>query len=174
MAYSVSQIINIAKISQYLCANDIDKKGIYGGGQDLSLPRKIYCVRKNVEWLFSLSSTDTSLIQTSNYLYALCAPYNQQAINMLAISGGSISPVSPINSPEPYDFEVTSSSFIVDGQSVKNIPLFRGYNLLFIRGNIPQSQVNIGGNYFTWDKNTGDLQIFGAAQLGEIIQLYPY
>jgi len=52
MAYTVSQIINIAKISQFLCLLDIEKKGLYGGGQDLSLPRKIYCVRKNVEWLF--------------------------------------------------------------------------------------------------------------------------
>jgi hypothetical protein len=174
MAYTVSQIINIAKISQFLCLLDIEKKGLYGGGQDLSLPRKIYCVRKNVEWLFSLSSSDSSLVSTSNYLYALCAPYNQQALFLLNISGGQVSPVSPVNAPEPYDFEVTSSSFIVDGQSVKSIPLFRGYNLLLIRGGIPQSQTNIGGNYFIWNKNTAQLEMFGAAQLGEIIQLYPY
>jgi len=47
---TIPQIIEIAKISQYLSENDIAKKGLYGGGMDLLLPRKIYCVRKNVEW----------------------------------------------------------------------------------------------------------------------------
>jgi hypothetical protein len=50
--YNILDIINIAKISQYLCENDIDKKGLFGGGVDLLLPRKIYNIRKSVEWLY--------------------------------------------------------------------------------------------------------------------------
>ena len=74
--YTIIQKINIAKISQYLCLNDIDKKGLFGGGVDLQLPNKIYNIRKSVEWLYNLSPTDASLVSTSDYLYALCAPYN--------------------------------------------------------------------------------------------------
>lgn len=50
---TVADIIQIAEISQYLCANDIDKKGLYGGGVDLLLPDKIYNIRKSVEWAFN-------------------------------------------------------------------------------------------------------------------------
>jgi hypothetical protein len=52
---SVLDKINIAKISQFLCLNDIDKKGLYGGGVDLQLPRKIYNIRKSVEWMYNNS-----------------------------------------------------------------------------------------------------------------------
>lgn len=53
--YSTIQKINIAKVSQYLCLNDIDKRGLYGGGVDLQLPNKIYNIRKSVEWLYNNS-----------------------------------------------------------------------------------------------------------------------
>ena len=43
-------IIKVAKISQYLIQDDIQKKGLYGGGIDLLLPQKIYNIRKSVEW----------------------------------------------------------------------------------------------------------------------------
>jgi hypothetical protein len=95
--YTVAQKINIAKISQYLCLNDISKKGLYGGGVDLDLPNKIYNIRKSVEWLYMLDSNDSSLTATSDYLYALCAPYNLQAAYIInTFNGGSTSPVSPI------------------------------------------------------------------------------
>lgn len=47
---TVEDIIKIAKISQYLSQNDIVDKGLYGGGTDLLLPRKLYNIRKSVEW----------------------------------------------------------------------------------------------------------------------------
>lgn len=52
---SVLDKINIAKISQFLCLNDVDKKGLYGGGVDLQLARKIYNIRKSVEWMYNNS-----------------------------------------------------------------------------------------------------------------------
>ena len=60
---TTQEIINIAKVSQYLCENDIAKKGLSGGGIDLQLPSKIYNIRKNVEWLNGLDSNDDSLIK---------------------------------------------------------------------------------------------------------------
>ena len=91
MTYTVAEIINIAKISQYLCANDIVKKGLYGGGVDSLLPRKLYCIRKNIEFFYNLDTTLSSLTPASYYLYALCAPYNQEAAYILnTVSGGTV------------------------------------------------------------------------------------
>lgn len=72
---SVPFIIQIAKVSQYLAQNDIDNKGLYGGGIDLDLPKKLYNIRKSVEWMYNQDSTDPSLVGTSEYLLALCSKY---------------------------------------------------------------------------------------------------
>ena len=69
------QTIRIAKLSQYLAQNDIEKNGLYGGGVDLLLPKKIFCVRKNVSWMYEINPDDSSLQATTNYLYALCGKY---------------------------------------------------------------------------------------------------
>lgn len=103
---TVQDIINIAKISQYLCVNDIRQKGLYGGGVDLLLPRKLYCVRKNVEWLYNLDSSDESLTSTSNYLYSLCGKY-ALAASQISCSGGSVSPINPNPS---YVFAILQAS----------------------------------------------------------------
>ena len=65
--YSILDKINIAKVSQYLCLNDIDKRGLYGGGVDLQLPNKIYNIRKSVEWLYD-NSPDTAEQRAKGYL----------------------------------------------------------------------------------------------------------
>lgn len=51
---TIQTIVNIAKLSQPYCLLDITKKGLFGGGVDLLLPRKIYTVRKDVNWLLDL------------------------------------------------------------------------------------------------------------------------
>ena len=33
--FTPAQVILIAKVSQYLAENDIDKKGLYGGGMEI-------------------------------------------------------------------------------------------------------------------------------------------
>lgn len=87
---TVSEIISIAKVSQYLAQVDILKKGLFGGGIDRLLPRKLYCIRKNVEWMYEVDAADTTLTATSNYLYALCAPYNVQAQLIIGGGGGGV------------------------------------------------------------------------------------
>lgn len=76
---SVPSIIEIAKVSQYLAQNDIDNKGLYGGGVDLDLPKKLYNIRKSVEWMYDQDSTEPSLGATSEYLLALCSKYRSLA-----------------------------------------------------------------------------------------------
>jgi hypothetical protein len=173
MLLTVVQTIQVAKISQALATADIARRGLFAGGRDIRTPRKIYMVRKDVEWLYGLDPSDDSLTGTANFLYALCAPYNLEALNMIN-QGGAVSPVSPSSVPDPYDFEVSASSFIVNGESTKTIESFIGYNLLFIRSNIPQSQVDQGSSFFSWNRVTGEFVCSPAAFTGELFQLYPF
>jgi hypothetical protein len=173
MLLTVPETIQVAKISQYLSSNDIDKAGLFGGGMDIQLPRKIYCVRKNVEWRYDIDPTDDSLTATSNYLYALCGKYGLYAQSVTG-GGGAVSPVSPSSVPDPYDFEVDASSLIANGESTKTIESFIGYNLLFIRSNVPQSQVDQGSSFFSWNRVTGEFVCSPAAFTGELFQLYPF
>jgi len=175
---SISDIISIAKISQYLSSNVIEKSGLNGGGVNKKLPRLLYCVRKNVEWAYG-NSTDYENIQaTANYLYALCAAYNIQANYILnnGVGGVVLSPVNPPNFyPNPLDFEVTASSIILQGESTLDLSNYgyTGFNILFFVGHIQQSVVNDGGAYYSWNKNTAILTLYNrTAQLGDIFTIY--
>lgn len=122
---SVSEIISIAKICQYLSFVDNQRKNVYNGTIDLQLPRKLYCVRKSVEWLFNLDPTDDTLIGTANFLYALCAPYSGQAQIIAATASGGIivNPVTgqPINLQDislEFELGTTASPVSVNGVNV--------------------------------------------------------
>ena len=103
------QVIMIAKVSQYLAENDIEKKGLYGGGMDLLLPKKIYCVRKNVSWMYDMNSSDSSLQATTNYLYALCGKYAAAAQAIL--SQNLITEIA--NNPSQANILTQGASYIV-------------------------------------------------------------
>lgn len=90
----IQTILDIANISEYLAVCDIERGGLYGGGQIGDLPRKIYVVKKNVQWMFDLDPDDDTLRFTANYLYALCNRY-VLAAQHISGGGGSVSPVVP-------------------------------------------------------------------------------
>lgn len=110
MAFTIPQIIDIAKISQYLSSNDIRKSGLYGGGQDLLLPRKIRNIRKDVEYWYDLDSSDDTLVGTANYLYAMCGKYSLAAAQILGTGGGSVSPINPTGSFS-FPIKITQTAF---------------------------------------------------------------
>jgi len=118
---TVSEKINIAKISQPYAAVDILRKGYAGGGVDLRLALKIYTVRKSVEWRASMeddagyTSYSAGLIKTSNFLYSLCGYYGLGSFD----SGGSVAPIVPIT-PDIYPFFISSSDFESDGVTYIN------------------------------------------------------
>jgi hypothetical protein len=173
MALTVADILNIARISQYIATIDIEKGKFFGRRIAPETPQILYNERKAVEWQYNLDPADTSLTETSNYLYSLCRGYNLQA-QQISGTGGTISPVNPSQIPSPYDFEVTASSIVPAGATTATLSAFIGFNLLFVRNGIPQSTLNIGGNsYFSWNKNLGLLTISPAAIAGEQFQLYP-
>lgn len=112
---------------------------------------------------------------TANYLYWICGKFQLGAQYIITgTGGGSVVPINPGATPNPSEFEVTTSSFIPEGTSTINIPAYVGYNLLFVRNNVPQSTVNLGASYFSWNKITGQFACYPAAVGGELFQLYPY
>lgn len=169
---TVAQIINIAKISQYLADKDVSLGALFGRRITPDTPKVLYMERKAVEFLYDLDPTDDSLTLTANYLYSLCRGYNLKAQSITG--GGSVAPPVPGTAPLPKIFIVnTSSSFIQDGQSSKVITDFIGWNLLFARNGIPQSTITTESSYYTWNKTTGLFTCVGAAVDTELFALYP-
>jgi hypothetical protein len=176
MALAVSDIIAIARISQYLASADIKKGSLFGKRVDPFSPVVLYCERKAVEYIYGLDASDTTLAGTANYLYSLCRGYNLQAQGILAAGGGgSISPINTSTAPDPVQFNVSATTAVVTGATTGTIGAFIGWNLLFVRGGIPQTTVNEGGgaSYYSWDRALGTLTISPAAIVGELFQLYP-
>lgn len=178
MSYPTSDVITWAKGSQALAGiGEYKKKVLRGGNIDSDLARKIYVERKSLEWQLSQNPTDSDniLVGQTNYVYDLCFPYMLEA---QFISGGGGLVIDPVSSglPMPYDFEITASSNpLADGQDTVTLSSFIGFNLIFNRGNIPQSSFKpvAGGSYYTWNRITGLFQSFPAATSGEIFQIVP-
>jgi len=176
MPLSYSDIIAVARISQYLAENDELKGSLFGARIAPGTGRILYCERKAVEWMYNLDPTNDTLTLTSNYLYSLCRGYNLRAQRIYATSGGgSVAPPDVNTAPNPIQFNVGAATAIVTGATTGTITTFIGYNLLFVRGGIPQTTVNEGGGatYYSWDKTTGLLTISPSAIAGELFQLYP-
>lgn len=167
MPYTVAQIINIAKVSQYLAQIDVAKGRLFGPRKIPMSPQILYAERKAVEWLYDIDPTNSTLTLTANYLYSLCRGYNLQAANIVnSGSGGSVSPISPtLPPPFPYQFEVTTTSFIAEGDTSKVFPsAWIGREILFIRNAVPQGTVVLTqSNYYSWDSATATLTLFGPA-----------
>ncbi len=173
MPLTTAQVINIAKISQFLASQDVAKGSLFGKRISPQTPSVLYMERSAVEWMYDTDPANSTLQLTCNYLYSLCRGYNLQAQRITG-SGGSVSPVNPTTAPNPYEFEVSGSSFIATGESTKTITAFSGYNILFVRNNVPQSTVDLGsGSYYSWDKNTKIFTCTPAASAGELFQIYP-
>lgn len=169
MPLTVAQKLNIASICEYIISNAIKKGGLDGSGIDLLLPQKIYNIRTTIQYLYGLNPADTSLESTTNYLYAMCGKYalaaqvvNNQAGTIAGVSGAA-------SAPNPYDFIVSASSFIVTGATTKTITAFIGYNIEFVRASIPQYTTNPGdgSTYYSFDKNTGIFTLSVAAGVDE-------
>lgn len=175
MAYTVAQIIAIAKVSQYLAQNDVAKGRLFGPRKIPLSPKILYAERKAVEWLYGLDPTNSTLTLTANYLYSLCRGYNLKAANIVnGGSGGGVSPVSPSSAPSRLDFLVSTSSFLPTGTTSFTFPAtWKGFNLAFNRDNLPQSQVQSETTSFLWDRTTAQFSCSPALIAGELIALIP-
>lgn len=135
---TVPEIIDIRPIAQYLATIDIPKKGLYGGGTDVNLPRKIYLIGKSVQRIFDNDPTDDTLELTANFLYTLLGIYGLKAM-VVEESAGTVSPVQPGPvSGILFPFYIHSSDFESDGVTYLNTKIV-GVNIsLFINEYVQQ------------------------------------
>lgn len=111
---TIAEIIGISKVSQWLSTTAIIRGGLYGNGLDLQLPRKLYCIRKNVEYRYvqeDIAGGETpsqELVSVSNKLYSLCYAVNE-ATNIFnnGTGGGSVTPASP----QQFPIYITQDNF---------------------------------------------------------------
>ncbi len=83
-SYSVSQILTIAKISEYLAGNASTKDKLFKNTFiDKELSKVIYMERVGIQNRYNLNPSDSTLIQTSNYLFDLLGKYSAQAESIL-------------------------------------------------------------------------------------------
>jgi hypothetical protein len=175
---SISEIIEIGRASTYLSANYVSKQALFGGTVIKPTPPvQIAFVTDALDWGNSGGAqTEASLRSTANYLYWLCGLFQLQAQRIISgAGGGSVSPTPSGGAlPNPYDFEVTvDSEPLADGEGSVTLSAFIGYNIAFNRGQVPQSTVDVGGSYYSWNRTTGLFTCTPTAVLGELFQIIP-
>jgi hypothetical protein len=146
-------------------------------GDNLATESEDPLITQNFNNIVVSTSENISARGVANYLYWLCGKFALEAQFLITgAGGGTVIPIMPGSTPSPIEFEVTASSYMVNGQSTVTIPSFKGYNLLFVRNNVPQSIIDMGGgsSYFSWNKVTGVFTCYPAATSGELFQLYPF
>lgn len=176
MALSYSDIIGIAKISQFLAANDVAKGSLFGGRISPNTPKILYMERMAVEWMYNIDPSDSSLTLTANYLYSLCRGYNLAAQGILNQGGGGqVSPINITTAPNQIEFNVGASTLLATGATSCTISAYTGFNIILVRGGVPQTTVNEGGgaSYYSWDRDLAQLVVSPQVYAGELIQIYP-
>jgi hypothetical protein len=175
------QQINIEKVSQYLCAEDIAKGALFGPRLAPTTPIILYMERMAVQWKYNLSPTDSTLVSTGNYLYSLCK-FSAKAQNIINIGGGGgVSPVTPTVRPGNIQFTVGAGQFMQNGDITKQFPSsWIGFDLQFFRGTtIQRTNAPLFGTYYSWDKTTALLTLLAiassdpSAQNDEEFQFWP-
>lgn len=174
----ISDIIEIGRVSTYLSANYVAKKGLFGGTVIRPTPPALIAMATDaLDWgNAGGAQTTASLRSTANYAYWLFGKFQLDAQNIISgPGGGSVIPTpSGGGAPNDLDFKVSSTSFIKTGETSVSIPQFIGYNVDFSRSGIMQNTTNPGdgGTYYGWNNVTGLFELFnGAAQDGELFRI---
>jgi len=175
---TVARILQITPPSCYLASNRVGKGALFGPALDPKLPLTIYMVYKILKTVYDADTTFEASQQrkVADYLYELIQKYAFKAAAIVDNnSGGQIAPPSGIVVPNPYDFEVSGSSFIATGESSVTISQFIGYNVNFSRNGVMQNTTNLGdgSSYYSWNLVTGLFTISGAATEGELFRIMP-
>ena len=175
MAYAATDVIQWAKISQVLAYYDAQKKkALRGGYVDKSLHEKIWVEWQSLLWEYNQDNDSEYLYVLSNYVYALCAPYIFEAMQVSGSGGDVIVPGTDVTRPDREDFIVAADSFLPTGTTSYTFPAsWELYGMNFVRGGIPQSTVATEPSYFTWDSVTRGFTCSPALVVGELISIIP-
>lgn len=178
---SIPDIIKVAKVAEYMSANELALSALFGKKLDTELPKKIYLVRKAVEWMYGQSPTDTSLPATSKYLISLCGYYGLKAQNVIGGPGGSAT-VNEFNTdsfvPGFYYYTITGLESVINGAAtwytgkINKIPeiiLLDGIGRMVTAGLVTDVPA---ANRFIYVKSTGQLRYAGPTPGQEIVFMF--
>ena len=174
---TVSEILTLAPIAGYLAQKDIDKANKLSRSLlNQVLPQQIHSVWFYIKRVYSINPLHEDLEECANYLWALMGNYGELAQGVSG-SGGYVTPITPANPPNELHFEVDGSSPILSGGTTLDLSTYNyiGYNILFVRNNVPQSTIEQNGaTYYSWNKATAILTLLnGAAQTEDLFDIYP-
>lgn len=172
--FTIPQYIQFGKATEFLMGN-YEADGVIWGQRIIQKgsPVLVNIVTDALRGQYEGQPNDSTLEGVAQYLLFLCGMFQLQA-RSISGGGGSVIPVPGGIMPDPIEFVVNdTTSPIITGGSTLIIPQFRGFNLVFGRNDIIQSQVDNGGTYFRWNKVTGLFQCFGVAQLDDLFSLNP-
>jgi hypothetical protein len=108
MALSISDKINIGKVSAHRASLDVLNSALYGRKLDPRLPLMLQIETDAIEWRYLVAPTDVTLIATTNYLIELCGNYGAEAQTLVAGGGGTV--ITPVT---PNGYIYVSLSFVV-------------------------------------------------------------
>ncbi len=133
-------------------------------------PQLVAIITDSLTWGYEADPTDEKLQGVGAYLLWLCGQFGQMVQS--GQGGGTVIPINPATTmPDPVEFVVDGTSLIVTGGSTLLLTDFIGYNIIFLRNNIPQTQINTGGSYYHWNRGTGVFTCFGAAGEDELFSI---
>lgn len=179
---TTQRILQLAPIAQYLAANYIRKRSLFGGTSiSREQVRWIYVYNKILQKIYAEDPT-YPIQNAANYLFELIQPYYYRAAYIYdGGGGGSVVPPSPTTIPTTIptilDFIVDSNSVIATGDTSVDLSgyNYKGYNINFFRSGQPQytTDPGDGSNYYSWNSYTAILTISGAAVAGEPMRITP-
>jgi hypothetical protein len=133
----IIDIIEIAKVSEYLSNVDIQRKGLYGGGTDVQLPIKINNIRKSVEWL---SDHNPVLGRRSTAFIILSDTGNPGDIIQVKVNDESYGGIISLGS---YQIQPSDTTVEILAQNLAAALSYYGYIISYIAPDIVQIQSHL-------------------------------
>lgn len=174
MAYTIAEKIDIGKTSAYLVAEELE--GGKRHGDTISEKHRILLtlVADTIYTQYLANPTDTSLVKTTEYLLRLSKFKDKAYDDLSGGGGGSVTTTTPGLIVSPYYWTVAvGSSPMGTGDSTHTFTEFIGFNVLFTRGGVPQSQVVTEPTSFGFNSTTGGFTCSPALVEGEILSIIP-
>lgn len=151
---TTAEVIQIAKISQYLASNDIAKGSLFGARIDPMLDIILYLERTAVEWAYNQNPNYEGIYETTQYLYWLCGKYKFKAQYILANgSGGTIAPVVPMDDCclTIYPIYITAADLDENGNYINSQIV--GDNVIVFFNDNDEKWHRAGGDWFEYTEN---------------------
>lgn len=127
--YTVSDILEQARVAEYLAQVQLNSDNLFSGTLDKRLPKMIYTERLSVQWAYNRNPNDSSLTATVNYLIWIMGRFRLMAIGIISggSGGGIITPIQPPIVNEKYLIPISGADFAT--ATAYNNPYIVGKNL---------------------------------------------